>query len=202
MVIALIWIGIGLWYLGRSRKCYPGIWGLVWVEQQACTLLQFQLLSCWGFTCSNYTSVFHGWLDAPLHGLLGFFPLYRWDFILGFDDIPHSFSSAGPRGHCTDAQDAQAPSSQFGPNWTVPLTNKHSHTHTQTHKHTQVLQIPQWTSFFQYLLFTVWQKIYNLKKYFSHIVVLFMYNIFCFRSYFVPCELDVYSSRLILSMSV
>lgn len=45
-----------------------------------------------------------------------------WDFVFGFDDIPHSLSSAGPRGRCSDAQDAQNNISQFGPTWTVPLT--------------------------------------------------------------------------------
>lgn len=86
-----------------------------------------------------------------------------WDFVFGFDDIPHSLSSAGPRGRCTDAQDAQNNVSQFGPTWTVPLTKIDTPPHW-FFKH------PNGPHFFNICL-------QFDKKIFSHIVVLFMYNI-------------------------
>lgn len=156
------WVGNSLWCLGRRRKCCPRgldsslgrttifflsffyFWSLISV------LLRFLMFF------RNLTSVLDGWLDA-LQGLLGFYPLLCWDFAFGFDDIPHSFSLAGPRVRCTDAQDTQAPFHNLVP-LGLYLSQIHKHIHLHIHIETQVLQIPQWTSFFQYLLFTVWQN--------------------------------------------
>lgn len=68
------WVGNSLWYLGRHRKCCPGVWTLVWVEQQTFGLSLVSIYVLLRFlTFHNITSVLNGWLDAPLQGLLGSF---------------------------------------------------------------------------------------------------------------------------------
>lgn len=161
------WFGNNLWYLGRCKKCCPGVWTLVWIEQ---TNLFFSLVSIFVLlrflTFRNLTSVLNGWLDAPRRGLLGFFFLFStWDFVFGFDDIPHSFSPAGPRGRCADAQDALARFHGLVPPG-LYLSQTHTNTHTPTYTYTQVLQIPQWTSFFNIYCLQFDKKLYNLKNIF------------------------------------
>lgn len=122
-----------------------------------------------------------------------FYDTLRWDFLSKFGDI-YLIPSVQPA-----LMGAVPMLRMLKPPFTVRSHldfTSHKHTHTHTLIYTRIHSFSKYPKdlIFRYLLFTVWQKkIYNLKKYFSHIVVLFMY-IFC--SYFVPCELDFYSSRL------
>lgn len=109
----------------------------VWVDTETVKAnLLFSLLSicvCWDFSRFIISPQFltGGWV--PQNWACWAFSLFPLRFFVsGFDDIPHSFSPAGPRGHCTDAQDA--PYSQFGPTWTVPLTNTYTYTLTHTRR--------------------------------------------------------------------
>lgn len=153
------WDGNGLWYLGRRRKCCPGVWTLVWVEQQIFSSVSISVLLRF-LTFRNL----NGWLDAPLQGLLGFFLFSAEILFLGLTIylIPSVQRALG--GTVPMLRTPKPPfHNSVPPGLYLSQTHKHIHLHT----YTQVLQIPQWTSFFQYILFTVWQKkLYNLKNIF------------------------------------
>lgn len=126
------WMGKGLWWFGKHRNRCPGVWTRI--EQQTSSLLRSQLSVPLRFLMlRNLMSVLDGWLDAPSAGPAGLTPLF-WDFVYGFDDIPHSFSPAGPRGALYRCSGRPCPLSQFGPTWTVPLT-KHTLAYTCTLTH-------------------------------------------------------------------
>lgn len=179
----------------RSRKCGPGVWTHLATTTNLilCSVSVIILLS---FLTSQNLHL-SGWLVSgrPTSGLAGLFTtlFLRWDFLSKFGDI-YLIPSVQPA-----LMGAVPMLRMLKPPFTVRSHldfTSHKHTHTHTLIYTRIHSFSKYPKdlIFRYLLFTVWQKkMYNLKKYFSHIVVLFMY-IFC--SYFVPCELDFYSSRL------
>lgn len=177
----------------RSRKCGPGVWTHLATTTNLilCSVSVIILLS---FLTSQNLHL-SGWLVSgrPTSGLAGLFTTLFAEIFFPSLAIYTSFlQSSRPLWALCRCSGCSSPLLQFGPTWTLPHTNTHIHTLIYTRIHS-FSKYPK-DLIFRYLLFTVWQKkIYNLKKYFSHIVVLFMYT-FC--SYFVPCELDFYSSRL------
>lgn len=91
--------------------------------------------------------------------------------------------------------------------WTLPRwhlyiylqSTIHTHTHsTQNNGSPNKKKKPCWTSFLNICCLQFDKNMYNL-KYFSHMVVYLCTIFFCFVLF---CTLWVYSSRLILSMSV
>lgn len=136
------------WYLGRRRNCCPGVSDS---DLFFSSVLIFVPLRFVKFR--NLTSVLNGWLDAPRRrGLLGRFSAEFCFWVWRYTSF---LRSSRPQGALCRCSGHPSPLSQF---WSGLDRTSNKHTHMYLH-YTQVLQIPRWTSFFQYLLFTVWQKI-------------------------------------------
>lgn len=152
------WDGNGLWYLGRRRKCCPGVWTLVWVEQQIFSFLSVLLSVLLRFlTFCNL----NGWLDAPLQGLLGFFLFSAEILFLGLTIylIPSVQRALG--GTVPMLRTPKPPFHNL-----VPPGLYLSQTHTPTHLHAGSPNTPMDLIFSIYTVYSLTKKLYNLKNIF------------------------------------